>query len=182
MEVLASAQPLQLGTRVSAESDEFTALVKQYRLRAFHFALQMVGNREDALDLTQEAFLRLHRHWHRRDPARPFAPWFYSILRNLAIDLLRKRTSLKEDDLEAAPERGAGLGPEALAEQNELKALVWRAIGHLPPALREVVVLKDLHGFTYAEIAHTLGIPVTTVTSRLHDARERLRRKLERYL
>jgi RNA polymerase sigma-70 factor (ECF subfamily) len=182
MGVIAPVQQLQLGTRVSSQADEFTALVKQYRVRAFHFALQMVGNSEDAMDVTQEAFLRLHRHWHRRDPARPFAPWFYSILRNLAIDLLRKRTSLREDGLEAAPELQAGPGPEVLAEQNELKVRVWRAIGQLPPALREVVILKDLHGLTYAEIAHTAGIPVTTVTSRLHDARERLRRKLERYL
>lgn len=70
MGVIAPVQQLQLGTRVSSQADEFTALVKQYRVRAFHFALQMVGNSEDAMDVTQEAFLRLHRHWNRRDPAR----------------------------------------------------------------------------------------------------------------
>jgi RNA polymerase sigma-70 factor (ECF subfamily) len=165
-----------------AEVDEFAGLVRDYKLRAFHFALQMVGHTEDAMDLTQEAFIRVHRHWNRRDRSRPFAPWFYSILRNLAIDLLRKRTSLREEALEAAKVEPAGPGPEILAEQSELKARVWKAISGLPQAQREVVILRDLHGFTYAEIAETLGVPVSTVTSRLHDGRERLRSRLEKYL
>lgn len=172
----------QVEVAVNAKVDEFTSMVREYKLRGYRFALQMVGNSEDALDLTQEAFLRLHRHWHRRDPSRPMGPWFYSILRNLAIDLLRKRASRKEDALEAAPEAHSGPGPEILAEKSELKARVWKAISQLPPAQREVVILRDLHGLSYAEIAETLSVPTSTVTSRLHDARERLRRKLERYL
>lgn len=168
--------------RVSAAPDEFTLLVRDYRSQAFRFALQMVGNREDAMDITQEAFLRLHRHWHRRDPARPFAPWLYAILRHLAIDFLRKRRSRKELGLDAVPERASGLGPQVLAEQSELKAAVWKAINHLPPGQREVVILRELHGLAYAEIAEAIGESTTTVNSRLHDAREKLRRELERYL
>jgi RNA polymerase sigma-70 factor (ECF subfamily) len=170
------------GVGVRAEADDLTAVVREYRVRAYHFALQMLGNSEDALDVTQEAFLRLHRHWHRRDPARPLAPWLYSILRNLAIDLLRRRASLKEDPLEAAPERASGAGPEILAERSEIKARVWEAIRRLPAAQKEVVILRDLHGLTYAEIAEALNVPVSTVNSRLHDARDALRRKLERHV
>jgi RNA polymerase sigma-70 factor (ECF subfamily) len=177
-----------MNTMVQAElgmqsgTDEFTGLVRAYKLRAFHFALQLVGHSEDALDLTQEAFLRVHRHWHRRDRSRPFAPWFYSILRNLAIDLLRKRASLREEGIDAARGAFAGPGPEILAERSELKCRVWEAITLLPQAQRETVILRDLHGLSYGEIAEILGVPVTTVTSRLHDGRERLRKKLERYL
>ncbi len=167
---------------VAVPTDEFTLLVREHRSRAFYFALQMVGNREDAMDITQEAFLRLHRHWHRRDPERPFAPWMYAIVRNLAIDFLRKRKSRRETDLDAAANHPAGAGPEVLAEQSEVKAAVWKAINQLPPAQREVVILRELHGLSYAEIAEVTGEPVTAINSRLHDAREKLRSKLERYL
>jgi RNA polymerase sigma-70 factor (ECF subfamily) len=166
---------------VTEAAGEFAAVFAEYRLRAFHFALQMLGNREDAMDVTQEAFLRLHRHWHRRDPARPLAPWLYAVLRNLAIDTLRKRGVRKEDDLDAAPP-DFHPGPEVLAEQTELREAVWRAIGELPAALRETVILREFHGLSYAEIAQALGVPPTTITSRLHDARTLLRRKLEKVL
>jgi RNA polymerase sigma-70 factor (ECF subfamily) len=172
----------QVGVRVTVEADDLSAVVREYRVRAFHFALQLLGNPEDALDVTQEAFLRLHRHWHRRDRSRPLGPWLYSILRNLAIDQIRKRSTWREDPIENAPRESAGPGPEALAETGELKAMVWKAINELPPAYREVVILRDLHGLTYAEIAEVLGVPSTTVNSRLHDAREALRRTLERYV
>ena len=168
---------------VAAPADEFNLLVKQYRLRAFHFALQLVGDREDAMDITQDAFLKVHRNWRRRDPNRPFAPWFYAILRNQAIDLLRKRSSRKEDDPDDLPDPASPKpGPDLLAEKDELKEKVWLAIDQLSPSQREVVVLRDLHGFTYKEIAEITGDAVTTVNSRLHDAREILRRKLRGYL
>jgi len=167
---------------VSMDSGDLVALFNEYKLRAFHFALQMVGNREDAMDLTQEAFLRLHRHWDRRDTSRPLAPWLYAVLRNLAIDLLRRRSSHKECDAAEATEESAGPGPEVLAAQNELTARVWRAIRRLPQEQREALLLRDWHGLSYAEIAQALGVHVTTVNSRLHDAREKLRSQLGRYL
>lgn len=168
--------------RPVAPPDEFDQLVKDFRLRGFHFALQLVGNREDAMDITQEAFLRVHRNWRRRDPNRPFAPWFYAIVRNLAIDSLRKRASLREDDSESLPDVSPRHGPDILAEKNETKRQVWLAINQLPDDQRETLILRDLHGFAYKEIAEILRVPVSTVNSRLHDARETLRRKLQRCL
>lgn len=175
----------QIGAPASAAApvEEFDELVREYRLRAFHFAVQIVGNREDAMDLTQEAFLKVHRNWSRRDPNRPFGPWFYTILRNLAIDFLRKRTSRREEDEEKAPSAVSHRpGPELLAEKEQLKEKVWLAINQLPEHQKEVVVLRDLHGFSYKEIAEIIGESTTTVNSRLHDARETLRRKLRGYL
>jgi len=166
----------------AAPADEFSRLVGEYRLRAFHFALQIVGNREDAMDVTQDAFIKVHRNWSRRDPNRPFAPWFYAILRNVAIDFLRKRASRREEEPEAAPDVSTRPGPELLAEKSQIKEKVWLALSQLPEAQREVVVLRDLHGFAYKEIAEITGQSVTTVNSRLHDAREALRRKLGRFL
>ena len=168
--------------QTEAPVDEFSALVAEYRLRAYHFALQLVGNPDDALDLTQDAFLKVHSNWHRRDASRPFAPWFYTILRNLAIDLLRKRTSRKEDVTDSPPDLSPRPGPEVLAQKSQLQEQVWKAINQLSDPLREVVILKDLHGFSYREIAEITKTNTTTVNSRLHDAREILRRKLRRLL
>ena len=180
---MAVASQLGAELRVAAPpADEFEALVSEYRLRAFHFALQIVGNREDAMDVTQEAFLKVHRNWRMRDPNRPFAPWFYAILRNMAIDFLRKRATYREEAPETAQDISHRPGPEALAVKGQVQEKVWEAIGRLPEPQREVLVLRDLHGFSYKEIAEIVGVETTTVNSRLHDARETMRRKLRRYL
>ncbi len=175
----------QLGAEFNVaapRADEFEKLVSEYRLRAFHFALQIVGNREDAMDVTQEAFLKVHRNWRMRDPNRPFAPWFYAILRNMAIDFLRKRATYREEAPETAPDISHRPGPEALAVKGQVQEKVWDAIRQLPEQQREVLVLRDLHGFSYKEIAEIVGAQTTTVNSRLHDARETMRRKLRRLL
>ncbi len=168
-------------SRVEEEA-EFTELFAQYRLRAYHYALQMLGNPDDALEVTQEAFLRLHRHWRRRDSTRPFAPWMYSVVRNLAIDLLRKRASRRECEIEATPEAAPVASPEQDAERRQFSERLWREIARLPEAQREVLLLRDWHGLSYAEIAEATGASLTTVNSRLHDARSRLRERLRRYL
>jgi len=161
---------------------EFAELFAQYRLRAYYYALQMLGNPDDALEVTQEAFLRLHRHWVRRDRSRPFAPWMYSVVRNLSIDLLRKRACRQECELEAAPEVAPEVGPERESQRRQLTERLWREIARLPEAQREVLLLRDWHGLSYAEIAEATGTSLTTVNSRLHDARSRLRERLRGYL
>lgn len=168
---------------VAEPAGEFLQLFEQYRMKAFHYALQTVGNREDAMDVTQEAFLRLHRHWGRRDSGRPFAPWMYSVVRNLAIDLLRKRAVRKESGLEGlTPMPHDSASPERAASQGELSTHLWREIRNLTDVQREVLLLRDWHGLSYKEIAEITGTSVTTVNSRLHDARTRLRDRLRRYL
>ena len=166
---------------MKVEADELTALVREHRAKAFHYILQMVGNREDAMDLTQEAFLKIHRHWERRDPDRSLVPWFYAILRNAAIDHLRRRKSRKEYELDdmIEPAENDGLPPTELAN---LRLRLWKEIGALPDEQREVVILRDVHGLSYAEIGETVGIAATTVSSRLHHARGKLRSQLKEYL
>ncbi len=177
-----SSAPIACNTAI-AESENLGCLFREYHLRAYRFTLQLVGNPEDAMDITQEAFLRVHRHWSRRDRLRPFAPWLYSIIRNLTVDLYRKRSTRKETVLdEKQPQASPHPGPEVLAERNKLKERVWLAIHQLSPEQREVLVLRDMHGFAYKEIAAITGNSLTTVNSRLYDAREILRRKLGRHL
>ena len=172
----------EMTTAGAEQAAEFTAFFNQYRRRAFAFALQLSGNREDAMDLAQEAFLRLHRQWGRGDPPQPLVPWFYKVLRHLAIDLLRKRAAGRECAVEPLLVACSAPSPEAAAASRELTARVWRAIGALPLNQREAVLLRDWHGLSYAEIAEAVGTSVANVTSRLHDARTALRREVGRYL
>ena len=179
---MTAIQTMVVDANVAGQDVEFIELFHEYKLKAFHFALQTLGNREDAMDVTQEAFLRLQRHWSRRDRSRPFAPWLYSVVRNLAIDVLRKRSSHKECEIEAAPEAAPIPTPELDVQRRELSRRLWTEIQRLPEVQREALLLRDWHGLSYAEIAQSTGTNVTTVNSRLHDARARLRERLRRYL
>ena len=171
---MAATQTAVVEVSAVEQETEFVELFRQYKLKAYHYALQTVGNPEDAMDITQEAFLRLHRHWARRDSSRPFAPWLYSVVRNLSIDLFRRRSTRKECDMEgAAPEPSPLPNPEIRTRQE---------IHRLPEVQREALLLRDWHGLSYAEIAEATGSSVTTINSRLHDARVRLRERLRRYL
>jgi RNA polymerase sigma-70 factor, ECF subfamily len=167
---------------VAAGEADLPGVFRLYNLRVFHYALQLVGNREDALDITQETFLRLHRHWQRRDPSRPTSAWLYAIARNLAIDCLRRRGTRGEVAEDPALPDTLARDPEGQASNNELRQKLWYAIRSLPEPLREVLLLRDWHGMRYAEIAQVTGINTSTVTSRLFEARQRLRKQLRGYL
>ena len=160
----------------------FTEVFREYHVRLFHYALQLVSDREDAMDITQETFLRLHRHWARRDESKPIAAWLYAIARNLAIDQLRKRGVRNETEEDPNLEDTLIRGPEDLASNAELRTKLWSAIRALPDPLREVLLLRDWHGMRYSEIADVTGTSATTVTSRLYEARQRLRKELRGYL
>lgn len=162
---------------VGVDPEEFTTLFVDYRARAFAFLLQMVGNRDDAMDLLQEGFLRLHTKWHLRDPDRPFAPWMYQVFRNLAIDHLRKRSRRHVYELD--PERHSNASGRV---RPLLKLQLWNAINELPAEQREVFILRELHGLSYAEIGEVTHASATTVTTRLHHARQKLRKQLRGYL
>lgn len=169
---------------VAAQAEEAASLAAfflRYKRQAYWFAYQMVGSAEDAMDLTQEAFLRLHRRWPRLESPASALPWLYAVLRNLAIDLLRRRAVQAQAEAAASGD-GTAPDPESLAERQQLAQALWRAIRRLPEAQREVLLLRDFHGFRYAEIARITGASPALVASRLHDARERLRRQLARYL
>lgn len=167
---------------IAEANAEISAVFREYHARLFHYALQLVGDREDAMDITQEVFLRLHRHWARRDDAKPIAAWLYAIARNLSIDQLRKRGYRSETEENPNLEDRKTHDPERLASNTELREKLWAAIGALPDPLREVILLRDWHGMRYAEIAEVTGVNATTVTSRLYEARQRLRNELRGYL
>jgi len=156
-------------------------LARHCQRQAYLFALQLTGNPDDALDVAQEALLRLFGTLGRVDPRRPIRPYLLRIVRNLVWDELRKRRvrkvrSLEGDDRDVILDPpDPALDPEARAARRELQRILWAQLGTLPARQREVVALRDYMGLSYAEIARALRIPVGTVMSRLHRGRARLR-------
>ncbi len=158
------------------------ALAKAHRRSAFLLALQLLGNRDDALDVAQDAMLRFFTTLHRFDPTRPVRPWLFQIVRNRVHDLWRRRKVRKHDSIDRVNEDGPAyelvdlsIDLEGDAVRTQLRRNLWQALRKLSDTQREILVLRDYQDLSYAEIAQTLGIPIGTVMSRLHAARKRLR-------
>ena len=152
------------------DTEAFGELVVRYQQAAYGHALALLGDREAAQDATQDAFLAAFRALGRLKEDRPFFPWLYVILRNRCFSMLRSRRSQRplEDVGVEAPD---GLSD---ADTDSLR----QAMSQLPAVDREILILKYIDGRRYREIAEMLGVPVGTVTSRLHAARHRLLEQL----
>ena len=160
-------------------SKAFEVLVNKYMKDAYYIALGFVGNREDAQDLSQEAFVRAYRNIKKIRPECGFFPWFYQILKNLCISHLRKRKhrNAASLDVEGCPEAEAQndcFSPDEVAERSEMKDKVWQAIGKLDEKHREVIVLRHFQNMSYDQMAKVLFCNKGTVTSRLYYARKQL--------
>lgn len=152
-------------------------MARTYYQTAYQVALGIVGNRDDAQDATQEAFIRVQRSYDRFDDSRSFFPWLYTILANLCKTTLtrRNRSALREVEYD---ELHLSLNPDLSPEDNLLKSEELKALRKSLSALsfedREIITLKHFQEFSYEDIAHILAIPRGTVMSRLYYARKRL--------
>lgn len=163
------------------ERAAFEPLVTRYMRRAAAFALGWTGNRDDALDLSQEAFARAYKAIDRFDITRPFYPWLHRILKNLCINRLGRTRRLREIPLDDIYDmQSDAISPAKAAVREELRRNVWEAIRKLGETDREILILREFQELTYSELAAVLDIPTGTVMSRLHHARRRLRSLLER--
>ena len=156
-------------------------LATRFRRHAYLLALQIVGNQDDALDIAQDAMLRFFEHLGRFRPEHAVRPWLFTIVRNRARDLWRRRATRPSESLESRSDLSGqlahpALDPEQQANRRERERQVWDAIGAMSPNHREILVLRDFHDLAYSEIAEVLQIPVGTVMSRLHAARAALGR------
>jgi len=162
----------------------YEPLVRAYEPQGMGMALGMMGNREDARDALQEAFVRAFQALDQFDLSRPFGPWFFQILRNQCRDQLRSRRVRFRREVPQAPghaETGDPRPGNGGRQEERVAAahLLWGALERLPEEQRELLVLKELQGFRYHEIAVILGIPEGTVASRLFHARKALRAVLD---
>jgi RNA polymerase sigma-70 factor (ECF subfamily) len=164
---------------LAGDADSFNELVGRYERLAYNLAYRMTGNSADAADLTQEIFVRLHRTLQTFHGDSAFSTWFYRLAANCCKDWLRKearRPAIHEmkDTLIA----DGGTGPSQHYEQKETKELVQMAISALPEEQRVAVILHDLQGYSYEEIATITEAPIGTVKSRLARARLKLAESL----
>lgn len=176
--------------RATLKGDEeaFRELMERYKGRAFGVAVGIVGNGDDALDVVQDSFIKAYYKLKEFRFGSNFYTWFYRLLVNQAIDRWRKSARSAEVPLdeswlseEDSPPDAFTYPrtPEDLARNRELGDALQRAIASLPEYHRAVIVLREVEGMAYDEIAKTLGCSVGTVMSRLHYARGKLKEALK---
>ncbi len=159
--------------------EAYNLLVSRWEKRVYNYLLRITNNREDALDLAQDVFLKAYQNLRKLENPERFAPWVFRIAHNEAYSLFRKRKP--EADLEELPpeqsEAGVSIGGRSVFPM-ELSLAVASALNRLSPDQREAVVLKIYQGFKFEEIAAILDCPLSTVKSRLYTALELLKAEL----
>ncbi len=165
----------------------FEELVSAYQNRLFGAMFVMLGDRQDAEDVTQEAFTRAFLKLEAFQAKSSFFTWLHRIAFNLAIDLRRREKrarSIGRVSMEVASDvlQSSEPSPSAQSEQSETQRKIYEALAKIDPERRSVITLRDLQGMDYAEIAEVLAIPIGTVRSRLHRARIELKELLADYV
>jgi len=173
----------------------FRVLFDKYHKRAFSVAYGVLKNRQDALDVVQEGFVKVHKHLGSFEGTSSFYTWLYRIVMNLAIDSLRRRKTSRPVEYDDAIRRdGEGVAedvilarmldanPRKAAIRRELVAKIDAALAELPDYHREVILLREIDGMSYEEMAEVLEVPKGTIMSRLFHARKKMQAALAEYV
>ncbi len=172
----------------------FRELYEAYHRRAFSVALGVVKNPEDALDVVQEAFVKVHKHIEGFQGTASFYTWLYRIVMNLSIDHVRRGKKSKQVDYDDGVARDGAESaggawpqfespnPRRTALRRELSDAIARALETLPEYHRAVIVLREVEGLSYEEMAEVLEVPKGTIMSRLFHARRKMQEALQGYL
>lgn len=168
---------------LGGDANAFETLVLEYEKNVYNIALRMTGNSEDAADMTQEAFIKAYNFLQSFRGDSKFSVWLYRIVSNVCLDFLRSKNrrptvslSVEDDDgedtqLDVADESQS---PELLLDRKLTRESVRRGLDSLPPDYRQILLLREIQGLSYDEIAQALGLEVGTVKSRIFRARKRL--------
>lgn len=164
---------------LSGNTDRFEALVTANQKGVYNHALRMLGNEQDALDAAQDAFFRAYRSLATFRGESRFSVWLYRLVSNICFDMLRKRPS--EPDLAITDENGETMPipdsrftPQSELEKKELRLAVRNGLAKLPPDFRQILILREIDGLSYDEIARVTGLETGTVKSRIFRARKKL--------
>jgi RNA polymerase sigma-70 factor (ECF subfamily) len=179
-----------VGRARDGDHDAFRVLVERHQGRVYRLALRILRDEERARDAAQDAFLKAYRGLAGFEGRSSFYTWLYRLTFNLCIDLRRRDRSAREIEFDegvvhTGPDPGGPLleevggGPAGALERSEIRERVARAVDTLPEVHRETLLLREVEGLSYGEIAQALGIPKGTVMSRLHYARKRVQKILE---
>ena len=169
---------------LKGDADAFETLVREHQTRVYNLALRMTGSPEDAMDISQETFLKAWRTLGKFRGDCSLGSWLYRIASNLCIDLLRKNKRRQTDkvvSLDDPGEEGRPLelpdvsgDPQRVLETAEGRQAVWDCVDALPELQRQILLLRELSGLSYEEIARQLGLELGTVKSRIFRARAKL--------
>ena len=168
---------------VGGDSNAFEALVLENQTQVYNLCLKMTGSEEDAFDLSQEAFLKAFNNLDKFRGDSKFSVWLYRLTSNICIDFIRKKRRRQETSLSVEDEDGAEdelqlpderFSPETELERKELRRAVDDGLRQLPADYRNILVLRELNGLSYDEIAQALEMEVGTVKSRIFRARKKL--------
>lgn len=168
------------------EREAFEILVERYKQKAYRIAFDFTRDREEAKDLSQEAFLHAFSHLKGFDRRASFYTWFYRILVNLCLDFRRRKTKVGWESLDERTERGDGFEkianpgplPDQQAMRNQISQRIGEALATLPPKQRAVFVLKNHQGLSIGEIAEIMKTAEGTIKVHLHRAVMTLRQRL----
>lgn len=161
--------------------DRFLTQVVPVRQKLYRFAFRLLGNEEDAQDITQDALMKVWGMQEKMAELQNMEAWCMRITRNLALDKIKSRKYRLADELDRAGELPAlqQQSPHAAAEQNDVMEKVHVAINGLPEKYRTILQLRDIDGHSYQEIADILDIDMNDVKVNLHRARKTVREKLQ---
>ena len=171
----------------------FEILVRRFQKKAFAVAFGLVGEHSEAMEVVHESFIKVFRSIDRFRGDSSLYTWLYRIVVNLSLDHLRGRKHLPTDSLTHADEEGEDSGeerhesdsihhPDRILESAQLRDDLKRALDRLSPDHRTVIILREVEGLSYSEIAETMGCTMGTVMSRLYYARKKLQEMLKGHL
>jgi RNA polymerase sigma-70 factor, ECF subfamily len=182
-----SEQDRQLIVRAQAgDAGAFRLLIERHQRRVFAIALGLVRDEQDAREIAQEAFLRVHKGLSQFHGGSTFFTWLYRIVTNLSIDLMRKPSrreaelhfALEVDDGESALLPAVDADPYDVVHRGELSERISQALEQLPPYHRGVILMREVEGMSYEEMAEAMQVSKGTIMSRLFHARKKLQRAL----
>ena len=194
LEVYSAREAERVRRIVGGDTEAFHALVREYHPLAYSVAFKVLHNGQDAEEVVQDAFIKIHRALDGFQGRGPLKGWIVRIVLRLSLNRRRDRSrsswyrlGLHFQDADEEAETGldaAGPGardPESLCISGEARQLLLGLVDELPEALREVLILNSFEELSYQEIARILRVPLGTVSSRLSAARAKLRKKLEQH-
>jgi RNA polymerase sigma-70 factor (ECF subfamily) len=165
----------------SGDIEAFEILVEGHQKRIYNIALKMLGNKDDAMELSQEALIKIYKSIKKFKEESSLSTWIYRITTNVCLDYLRKMKNKKTYSIDETLDLDEGEvniqivdnsnRPDKIFEQKETREMIKKSINQLSVDQRMVVILKDIEGYSYEEISNYLKVPVGTVKSRINRAR-----------
>lgn len=187
---MAESEKQLLERAKNGDTGAFEQLIEGYQKKVFNIAFRMLGNYDDAGELAQEVFIKVYKSMKNFKEESSFSTWIYRITTNVCLDELRKRKNKKEVSIDEDIKYGDGEikreiedhgpTPETAAERNEVRKAVNDAIQSLSDEHKTMIVMRDIRGFSYEEIARMVSCPEGTVKSRISRARQALKEILKR--